>query len=348
MFWDAMDGLESLVGPTHHSTVETVWSFVQFCLSNSFYDEAMDRIQKSLADHQATFGESHKQTLDSMVRLGEFYITREQYGSAEIILVRAKNGLESLFRADAEELLRHTHDVGKLLAELYEKQGDYDRSEQEYLSMISRAETLQGPYRRLILHLKHDLARLYMDNLIRHRSTPFFKVEQLLLECIELSEAILTLDGISLCVFELLRDYYHCMDEDLKLKSLLIRIDNKIGRPRVGFENVAREVLLRLESGLARSYGKLGKHTLAEWWYLRLQPEVEDCFGPDSREALMNIMQTGISYHCQGKWDEAERLFRDAQRRADVVLEPDDPVKERIAQYFKTRSYKSVCPSCML
>ena len=53
LFWEVVDDLESLVGPTHHSTVEALWSFVKVCHLHGFCDEIKDKLQKSLDDHLA-------------------------------------------------------------------------------------------------------------------------------------------------------------------------------------------------------------------------------------------------------------------------------------------------------
>ena len=58
---------------------------------------------------------------------------------------------------------------------------------------------------------------------------------------------------------------------------------------------------------------------------------------------------TGISWDVKkGEWEEAEPRFRDAHRRADIVLAPAHLVKEKIAQCLVTRSYISECPGCLL
>jgi hypothetical protein len=44
-FLVALDGLETLLGPSHPSTIETLAEFVQFCSSQGFFDEAKDRMQ---------------------------------------------------------------------------------------------------------------------------------------------------------------------------------------------------------------------------------------------------------------------------------------------------------------
>ena len=353
MFWEAIDGLDALVGASHHSTVDALSSFVEFCLSNGSYDEANDRLQKSLADHQAKFGDSHRLTLMSMARLGDFYSKREQHGNSEIMLVRAKHGLESLFKDDAENLLVNTLGIGKSLAQLYEDQGDFERSEQEYLLVIGRAEALRGPYVSVVLHLKHSLVHLYMR---RPRDSwgsaasgvPLLKIERLLLECIEACKYTSVPYQFDLCFLEFLREQYHRQGENLKLENLLVRIMHKVEaleKSRAVFDHFK---LRQIKRGLAHSSLQLGNRGAAEWWYLRLQSEIEICHGVNSREALELVVQIALFYLGQDGWDEAEPYFRDAQRRAEIVLEQDDPIKEKIARCLTTRVYESECPCCML
>ncbi len=355
LFREAIDGLGSLVGPTHQSTIEALSSFVGFCLSHGFYDEARDKMQKSLDDHTAEFGETHQRTLLSMARLGHFYLMAEQYGNGEIILLGARNGFDSLYRDDPDAFFLNTIDISEDLSELYARQGDFDRSEQEYLSTIARAEALQGPYASVVLRLKHSLAHLYVDQWNRssqcQKGSSFLKAEQLLLKDIEVPEGISVPNRNKMCSFELLINLFYSTDEDLKLADLLERIEHKMqdfGRARKPLCDVKDQKLCEVKRGMARSYVKLGNRGMAEWWYLRLQPDLDHLYGTHSREAFVNLMQTALFYLGQGVWSEAEPYFREAQRRADKVLRPDDPVREKIARCLATQSYVSECPCCML
>ena len=353
MFLDAMDGLESLVGATHCTTVEVLSSLVNFCLSHGFYNEANDRLQKSLADHEARFGDSHHLTLMSMARLGDFYSKREQRGDSEIMLVRAKHGLERLFWDDAEELLVNTLGICKNLAKLYQDQGEFEKSEQEYLLMIGRAEALQGPYVSELLRLKHALVLLYRGGRrvasgSVEKAVPLLRLEQLLLECIEACEYTSVPDSLDLEFLEYLRDQYDTQGENLKLQDLLVRIVYKVEAVEKVRALSEPSKLLQIKKGLARSNWKLGNCGVAEWWFLRLQPEIDTICGINSLEALANLVQTALFYLGQDKWDEAEPYFRDAQSRAEIMLEQDDPIKEKIARCLTTRIYKSECLGCML
>lgn len=353
MFRHAMDGFESLVGATHCATVEVLSSLVNFCLSHGFYDEANDRLQKSLADHQAKFGDSHRLTLMSMERLGDFYLKREQHGNSETMLVRAKHGLESLFKDDAEDLLVNTLGIGESLAQLYEDQGDFEKSEQEYLLMIGRAEALRGPYVSVLLRLKHSLVHLYMGRPRDPfgsvaRGVSLLKLERLLLECIKACEYTSIPYQFDLCFLEFLREQYHRQGENLKLENLLVRIVHKVEAVEKSRAVFDRFKLRQIKRGLAHSFLQLGNRGAAEWWYLRLQPEIEIYHGVNSREALQLVVQIALFYLGQNEWYEAEPYFRDAQRRAEIVLEQDDPIKEKIARCLTTRVYQSDCPCCML
>jgi glutaredoxin-related protein len=122
------------VGRSHPSTIETLSSFVEFYLFQDFYDEGSDRLLKSLAEHQAHFGEEHQEILHSMARLGHFLRLREQYANSEILLVRAKIGLENLYSNDADESFLNTNDVVKDLVDIFLRRGNFDQAGQEHLS----------------------------------------------------------------------------------------------------------------------------------------------------------------------------------------------------------------------
>ena len=108
-YLEALDGLQALVGSTHPSTIEMLSSFVQFCLSQGYFEEAKDRMQKSLAEYESHFRERHLQTLHGMAGLEHYFKLVEKYGKAEILLIRAKIGLESVYRMDPEELYLNTY-----------------------------------------------------------------------------------------------------------------------------------------------------------------------------------------------------------------------------------------------
>jgi glutaredoxin-related protein len=192
-FLEALDGLEALVGRSHLSTIETLSSFVEFYLSQDFYDEASDRLIKSLAKYQAHFAEDHLEILHSMARLGRFLKLREQYGNSEILLVRAKIGLEKLCSSDAEESFLNTNDIVKHLVDIFLRRGNFDQTEQEHLSLEYKLKALGEPYQQHLWKLQNSLLHLYSERVVRsskawhetedktfpNRSVPIQKSEQL-------------------------------------------------------------------------------------------------------------------------------------------------------------------------
>ena len=368
-FLVALDGLETLFGPSHPSTIEALAAFVQFCSSQGFFDEAKDRMRKSLADHQTSLGEQHPKTLRAMARLGHFCKLRRQYIDGEILLIKAKIGLESFYKLDPEELYLNTCDIAIDLFDIFQEQSDSDRAEEECISLISKLEVLGEPYQKPLKNAKHNLVHLYSDwlrqepkfwskegpPLFLERTAPRQKFERLLLEGIESSENSPTTTARHLCNFELLRRQYHLLDEDVKLDSLLKRIEDIIrivhgsGRQHCIVENddeSGEDKLLKLKSGLARSYAKLGNFQQAEWWFLYLQPEIESVHGVESEMAFKNIMHTAILYLDHDAWDEAKPLFLEAQVRAEKVLGKSDPVKRKIAICLAEQRCEPRCYEC--
>jgi hypothetical protein len=156
-----------------------------------------------------------------------------------------------------------------------------------------------------------------------------------------------------LCSFELHRKQYHQLDEDSKLKSLLARIENKIHAvedPVLQYlvTSKTRDKLFTPKTGLAGSYAKLRAPWLAENWFIRVQPEIENAYGADGRNALLSIMQTGLFYLGQNMWKEAEPWFREAQSRAERDLDQDDPMKLKIARCVVEQRYEPGCWNCGL
>lgn len=155
-------------------------------------------------------------------------------------------------------------------------------------------------------------------------------------------------EGIhSLCLYDILRDEYHCHNEDAKLADLLVRMADKINvishRPLMDSET---NDFYRFRRGLALSYRKLCIFNQAEWWLLHLRPEAERLFGAVSQQVSDIVLQTVLLYLDADNWNEAEPYFRDAQRLAEVTLGPNDPVKVKIANCHITRTWVSVCWEC--
>lgn len=162
-FAEAIDGLEALMGPTHHSTMSVLSSFVEFCVQRDYLDEAEHRRRKSVIDHENHFGEKHFKTFQSIARLGLFYKSQKRYGESELLLIRAREGLESLPQHDSEDTFCNTQNIVLGLIQIFQSQGEYKRAEQEYSTLIAKAEALKEPYQKTCIGLKHDLSHLYTD-----------------------------------------------------------------------------------------------------------------------------------------------------------------------------------------
>ena len=350
LFVEALDGYEALAGPCHYSTVEALSSFVSFCESQNSFDDAKDRMLKSLFHHEDELG---------------------RYGLSEINLTTAKIGLENTFRLDPEASLIATLTIDEDLIDIYEQQGDLERCERKYLSIISKLEALQStlkPYNSKIFQYKHFLTYIYRNmcmliveqrvSIFPHRPPPLIKAEKLLLDVLESAERSPKVDEEVLCSLELLREHYHKLDEDEKLGFLLHRIANKISvvvnaKGALSPWTVQKK-LLALEQGMARSYAKLGNREDAEWWFLRRQGQIEQSLGSDDYEAILNLVDTARFYLDQDAWEDAEPLLRDALRRAEnsqapelrTAKEPESSFKRRIAQCLADKIWEPGCPHC--
>lgn len=368
-FVEALCGFEALVGPSHTDTIRALSSYVQFCMAQEDFDEARDRLQESLAHHQAQHGNNHQKTLQSMGRLGRFFKWRNQHGRSEILLIKAKIGLESLYKSDAEELYLNTRDVASDLIEVFKMQGNLEGAEQEYLSLISRLETLRGPqleplqrpYHAHLTWLQRSLIRLYVyewigDFRLPRKDLPYQKVERWLLNSIEtLQLSPKTANDYWENYFLLLAQYYK-IGEESKLKSLLELVEDKINLagdaawpylvPVSCDRNQDRLSLLK--QSMAISYTRLGDHERAGLWFTRIQNDVEAHFGADSREAAFTIIRNALYYLRNDLWEGAEPLLQEAQRRAETVFEPDNPIKGKIAKCLVDHQYELPCVICKI
>lgn len=368
MFLETLDGYESLAGPCHYSTIEALSSFAKFCKSGDSFDEAKDRMLKSFFNHHVELGGQHQKTLESTARLGHFYMRHKRYGESETHLTTAKIGLETIFRSDQEESFMATMEIDEDLIDIYQERGDYGRCEKAILSRLHKLQALQTTqkhYTNMVYATKHRLSRVYRDMWFRrdeihvfpYRPPPLIKAENLLLDVIKHSEKTSEVTHIMLCSFELLREQYDYFDEDERLSALLTQIGNKISgvvdaKGRMCHDQFG--VLSGLELGMARSYARLGNREASEWWHLRLKDQVEEHSGPESWDAIRNLVHTARFYLDQHEWDEAEPLLRDAQRKAENNKEldsreegtPERSVRERIARCLANQVWEPGCKEC--
>lgn len=376
LFVEALDGYESLAGPCHYSTVEALSSFVSFCESQNLFDDAKDRMVKSLLHHEEELGRQDLSTLESTARLGHFYMRQKQYGLSETNLTAAKIGFENAFRLDPEDCLIVTWEINEDLIKIHEQQGDLERCEREYFSKIREVEALQStqqPFIDMVFEYKHSLTHIYQKMwkgrkriyIHPNRPPPLMKAENLLLDILEFAERPLNVNPNVLssiwCSLEILREQYHSFDEDEKLGFLLHRIANKISgnvnakdalSPRA--VRAVQNKLLELELGMARSYIKLGNRKDAERWLLRRHGQIEQSLGSDSWEAISSLVGNARFYLDRDEWEAAEPLLRDALHRAEnpQALEseggsqPARSLKRRIAQCLEDHFWEPCCPGC--
>ena len=368
-FVEALCGFEALVGPSHTDTIRALSSYVQFCMAQEDFDEARDRLQKSLAHHQAQHGNNHQKTLQSMGRLGRFFKWRNQHGRSEILLIKAKIGLESLYKSDAEELYLNTRDVASDLIEVFRMQGNWEGAEQEYLSLISRLEALRGPqleplqrhYHADLTWLQRNLIVLYVSEWTGYigssrKDLPYQKVERWLLNSIEtLQLSPKTAKDYWENYYLLLWHYFRSREESM-LKSLLELVEDKISLagdaawpyPIPTSRDRSRGTFSSLKQFMAISYIRLGDHERAGLWFTRIQNEVEAHFGADSREAAFTLIRHALCYLRSDLWERTEPLLQEAQRRAEAALEPHNPIKEKIAKCLVDHQYESPCVFCKI
>ena len=366
MFLETLDGHEALAGPCHYLSIQVLSSFVQYCESRDLFDEAKNRMQISLSNHQAELGEQHQKTLESKARLGHYYMRREQYRDSEVNLTTAKIDLEDIFSSDSEACFRATQHINDDLINIYLEQRDYDRCERELLSILCKLEALHGTqkyYDDLISTYKDRLSHVYSEmpkfsgqdevgfEVFPFRPPPLIKAEKVRLDIIEEEERRSEITEAGLCACELLRDQYHAFNEEEKLSVLLIRIENYISAAVGANASLnppeAQEKLMKLELGMARSYEMLENKKAAEWWLLRRQAQIERDEGPDSVMAIWNLIHRACFHLRQDKWEDAEPLFCDAKRK----IEDSHPgqlsgTKRRIAECLKTRVWESCCLKC--
>jgi hypothetical protein len=303
-----------------------------------------------------------------MARLGNFFRFRAQNGQSEILLMKAKIGLESLYKSDAEELYLKTYDISSELAATLVSKGNVEGAEQEHLSLITKLEALQrpqlehsqGPYHTPLIYQRRRLIRFYLMEweygCLRTRVLRFLKIEQWLLDLIETCRLSVRTTVGYWDNYSLLLNYYRYRGDNLKHRSLLATIEDKIKIagdaawpfPVLAYDDREYETFWQLKETLVCSYFMFESFERAGWWVTHMQNEVEAHFGADSQEAVLNMIRVALTHRRSKHEERAEPLFHEALRRAETVLQPHDPIREKIAKCLVDHEHESVCSTCKI
>ena len=350
LFLRALDGLEYSLGFYHGTFIDTLTSYMEFCLSQGHFDEAERRMRKSWSSHLKRFGERHSRTLKCLARLGNLYRLRKQYCISEIALHHAKFGLEELYTDNSEGRYLHTAEISAQLIDVHKGQGHYDEVEEELRSLIMQTESLNGQYQEISFYWRYELAFFYYSRMKDQqdpwwRAPPLVKIESFNLESIEVMEH--SPSGTSvLCLkfYELLRWHYNRHLETAKLATLLVKAVNKLSAvSRATTKQCKIRTIYRLKRSLIESYVLLGDFKQAKWWLDHLQSEAKRLFGPESHEVFEIVLSTAIYYLVAGDWDQSVHHFKDAQRRGEKSLNLNDPRRQMIPECLERQTYANGC-----
>jgi hypothetical protein len=345
MFLEAIDGLGALMGVAHKSTICALESFVEFCIEQDCFDDAEQKLQESLTQHQDKWGEQDTRTLRSIATLGKLYRFQKRYGESEILLVKVKTGFENIFHTDPEGLFQNTYSIVMELEHLFRLQRDFIRAEQELLGLIAKGEALKDPYRISCMNLKYDLALLYFDkNWAREDQSflplaPLLKRERIILELTEYAEESELLTDLYLHAFGLLGKHYWLVAEYGKIGPLIERVENLLNskRSQISKDTDTQEELLVLKWDLFELSYRIGRHEAARKYFTYLQEDIQERHGAESRETIDLLTITAGFYLFRDSPKEAEPLLQEAQRRAQTVLQPDDPLMASIMESIEKK-----------
>ncbi|KAL2039489.1 hypothetical protein N7G274_007761 [Stereocaulon virgatum] len=108
------------------------------------------------------------------------------------------------------------------------------------------------------------------------------------------------------------------------------------------------EPFWRLKENLSYPYFIIEDYERTEWLVTHMQNDIEAHFGADSKDAVLNTMHVALRHLRAKCWERAEPLFNEALRRAETVLQPDDPIRAKIAKCLVDHEYESVCSVCKI
>ncbi|KAH0536621.1 hypothetical protein FGG08_006515 [Glutinoglossum americanum] len=139
---------ETVLGPDHISTLDTVHNLGALYRGQAKFAEAEAMYDRALAGKEKALGPDHTSTLDTVHNLGALYSDQGKFAEAEAMYDRALAGSEKALGPDHTSTL----DTGKFA----EAEAMYDRA-------LAGKEKALGPDHTSTLNTVHNLGSLYSD-----------------------------------------------------------------------------------------------------------------------------------------------------------------------------------------
>ena len=143
--------------------------------------EAMQQVERALELRRRVLGEQHRETLDTINRLGEGYWAQGQYPRAEQLYTKALDLQRRTLGAEDRDTLQTMAN----LAELYSDQGKYPQAEALYTRTLEILRRVSGEQHHDTLSTMNNLAVLY------RQEDKYAQAEQLYTKVLEIRLRVL-------------------------------------------------------------------------------------------------------------------------------------------------------------
>ena len=328
-FSEALEGLETLLGPINALTFRSLVEFAQSAVHYEDFGEATQRLRKSYNEHQEELGD-HPKTWLALAQLGHVYLGEKKHAQALQTFIDAKMGLERLTTWSLEELYSSTSDlIGKII-DIQIDIGDFGAAAKEFMARIEQAKALGDAYIGRAADLQHGLIHLYNHDgwhRASNRGTifppPIPDVERLSLELTRYSDLGFNAIETDLCALNQLCLFFERTRQPEKLTPCLKKMGSLLinGLAASHFD----PDILYHAGNVALSYSSIHDYESAEWWLLCRKRYIERprSPGPHSKEALSNLMQLAKLYFDQFLPGSAEPVLTEAKKLGQEILPLD-------------------------
>lgn len=274
--------------------------------------EATPLAERVLAARDRELGPLHRDTLQSVIRLGTLYRVQRRYGEAVPLYRRSLEINARRFGPDDQDTLLNVFNLAWLNQEL----GRYGEAEPLYERALAGYERTLGADHPSTFMALHNLAHVYQAQGRYNEAEPLFQRVLAGYERVLGSEHGDTLTSVSS-----LAELYKMQGRYDEAEPLYQRA--LAGRQRaLGAEHPDT---LTAVNNLASLYMAEGRYGDAEPLYKRALAGSERALGPDDPKTLTSVNNLAVLYDLQGRYSEAEPLYRRALAGREGALGAEHP-----------------------
>ncbi|KAF4237799.1 hypothetical protein CNMCM8980_002355 [Aspergillus fumigatiaffinis] len=310
MYRRALVGKETIFGPDHSSTLDTVNNLGLLYQSQGKLKEAEAMYQRALVGKEKIFGPDHISTLNTVTNLGLLYRNQGKLMEAEEMYQQALAGKRKALSPDHTSTLNIVNNLGVL----YGNQGKLTEAEEMFQQALAGFQKTLGPDHISTLDTVNNLGVVYFDQ------GKLTAAEEMYQQALVGKEKALGPDHISTLdtVNNLGNLYFHqekMMEAEEMYQRALVGKEKSLGCDHMS--------TLATVNNLGVLYWNQGKLTVAEEMYQRALVGKEKALGPNHISTLDTVHNLGNLYFHQEKMMEAEEMYQRALVSKEKALGSD-------------------------